>query len=141
MTLESSTILGIDHGERRIGLAIKPAGSRMALPLAIIEVHRPEDALAQIRRVISERAVDIVVVGLPLHDDPTQAQRVKRFSRRLRQGIRGVRWKFVDESLTSEEAMLLARNAELSTSNRPLDDRAAALLIESYLLGTADEGG
>lgn len=130
--LKEISILAVDHGERRIGLAIKPEGSQAVLPLSVIE-GRPEDAAMEaIRRIIEERGVGIVVVGLPVHPDGSQAQRVKRFTRRLRKGVRGVRWRFTDESLTTVAAEDLGA-AVGGKKKKPTDDAAAALILETFL--------
>jgi putative Holliday junction resolvase len=125
------TILAIDHGEKRIGLALKPAGQSLVLPIAIIDADPPADAMKKIREIIAERAVALVVVGLPVNEDPRQALIVKRFTRKLRQGISGVRWRFIDETLTSESARQSSHAH--SKSHRPIDDRAAALILETFL--------
>jgi len=128
------TILSIDHGAKRIGLAIKPAGQKMVLPLGIVPGDRGKDSLNFIRRVITERKADIVVVGLPLHHEDSQAREVKKFTRKLREGVHGVRWKFVDETLTSQGALDRMRDSGLEgTSRRPLDDHAAVLILEAFL--------
>lgn len=131
--LITQTILAIDHGERRIGLAIKPAGEEIVLPLKIVDAEREDAAMEEIRGIIAGREVDIVVAGLPLASDPTQAQRVKRFTRRLRSRIKGVRWRFVDESLTSEKAHELERAVRTAGRAKPIDDMAAALILETFI--------
>ena len=130
--LKEISILAVDHGERRIGLAVKPEGSEAVLPLAVIEGQPEEAAMGAIRRIIEERGVGIVVVGLPIHPDGSQAQRVKRFTRRLRKGVRGVRWRFTDESLTTAAAEDL-RAAVDGKKKKPIDDEAAALILETFL--------
>lgn len=130
--LRDLTILAVDHGEERIGLAIKPAGQMTALPMMIIAGQPVDSALESIRNTIDSRGVEIVIIGLPVHENPTQERRVKRFARRLRQGVRGVRWRFADESLTSSEASGLARRAG-RRSGEAIDDLAAALILETYI--------
>ncbi len=126
-------VLALDHGEKRIGLAIKPAGQNWALPLSIIQVRSETQAMEEIRSVIRDRAVRVVVVGLPINADPHQAQKVKRFARKLREGISGVRWRFQDETLTSAEAEEALREARAGVRGKPSDDLAAKLILESFL--------
>ena len=129
----SETILAIDHGERRIGLAIKHAGQELIVPLGIIDAVPRSAAIESIQRIVEAESVGLVVIGLPVHPDPTQARRVKRFTRKLRVGIRGTRWRFIDETLTTEaarEAETLQPGARTSAA---IDDRAAALILETYL--------
>lgn len=128
-----ATVLAIDYGAKRLGLAIKPAGQTMALPVGVTNAKSMPDAMEKLRGLIRERAVDIVVVGLPLNDDPAQALLVKRFARKLRQGITGVRWRFVDETLSTAEADDRAREAGFNPSKRATDDGAAAVILESWM--------
>jgi putative Holliday junction resolvase len=63
----TGSLLGVDLGERRIGLAIAPAGALAATPLATIRRGRTidEDAAA-LARIVREQGVGTLVVGLPL---------------------------------------------------------------------------
>jgi putative holliday junction resolvase len=127
-------VLSLDVGAARVGVAVKPAGQSMALPLTVLSAVPEPTAFAAIRNLIAQRDARVVVVGLPLHADPAQAQSVKRFVRRLRRGVTGVRWRFYDESLTSAEAAETGQAlGESPRSARPDDDRAAALILESFL--------
>ena len=86
--VREACILAIDHGERRIGLAIKPKGQDWAIPTSIVEAASESDAIDSIRSIIQSRDVDTVVIGLPVNESPHQARLVKRFARRLRVGFR-----------------------------------------------------
>lgn len=126
-------ILAIDHGTARIGLAVKPAGGHVVLPLAVLEVGGKKEGIDEIRKIISEREITLVVVGLPLNADPEQMQIVKRFTRRLRKGVRGVRWRFADETLSSHAAENPELPVAIQTKKKAVDDRAAAIILETYL--------
>ena len=70
--------LGIDHGTKRIGLAVSDAGGSLASPLATIEERA--DPQAQARAVIArakEYQVSAFVVGLPLNMDGSEGQPAK----------------------------------------------------------------
>jgi len=86
-----------------------------------------------VARIIRERGVGIVVFGLPVHDDPAQAREVKRFARKLRAGLKGLRCRFVDETLTTAEASAMKRASGLRRGKSRQDDLAAALILESFL--------
>lgn len=140
--IEKACVLAVDHGEKRIGLAFKPEASSMVLPIGVVEVGGESSAFETIRREIAERGARIVVVGLPVHPDGRQAQRVKRFTRKLRKGVTGVRWRFVDESFTSEAADARLREADLAGAGTPNDAIAACLILESFIhrLSESDDG-
>jgi len=124
------TLLGLDWGARRIGLAIKPAGQDWPLPQATLTIAGEAQALEAVREAISRSGAGGVVVGLPLGPDPQQAREIKRFCRKARARTAGVRWFFVDERLTTQaaDALGLERSAR-----RPTDDLAAALILETFL--------
>ena len=124
------TLLGVDYGRRRVGLAVKPAGQDWPLPRAVLTVAGEAEAIAGLARAASETAAAGVVVGLPLNQDPEMAREVKRFCRKARRSIRGARWFFVDEALTSQAADAISLD---SPRRRPTDDLAASLILETFL--------
>ena len=136
--LRELTILAIDHGEKRIGLAIKPGGQIVVLPLDVVAAEPLPMALDTLRTVIEQRSVRIVVIGLPLDERPEQARKVKRFARKLRMGVTGVKWRFVDESLTTFEAREDGRSPGRRNARKPVDDRAAALILETFLQSASE---
>lgn len=123
-------LLGVDWGARRIGLAFKPAGQDWALPRAVLDCAGEQDAIDALRKSIADSGAQAVVVGLPLNQDPAMAQRVKRFCRRAREGMTGIRWFFVDEYLTSNEADSISVD---KGHRRPTDDLAAKLILETFV--------
>jgi putative holliday junction resolvase len=145
------SILSIDYGRERMGLAIADANARMAQPLSTMErVNRNED-MRRLREVIREHGVRQVVVGLPLKLDGTRggmADEAERFARRLHKQM-GVPVELVDERLTSWEAERLLEetqgrflHAEKSHPGRmhkkaparaTVDAVAAAVILREYL--------
>jgi putative Holliday junction resolvase len=100
------SILAVDYGRARIGLAIADSEARMAQPLSTMErVNRNED-MRRLRELVREQGVKQIVVGLPLRLDGTRgsmAEEAERFAQRVRKQI-GVPVEMVDERLTSWEA-------------------------------------
>lgn len=134
----SAVVLGIDPGEARIGLAVCPADSRLCLPLRVIEAAGARGAIAEIRAVIRERGVSIVVTGLPVDRNPARVKVVRRFTRLLREGVTGVRWRFSDEHLTTQSAAGLRREAGFSPTREHVDAHAAALILENWFAALRD---
>lgn len=134
----AATVLALDHGLRRIGVALKPAGQDWALPCRILEAETPAQAVRAARALIAEYQPQAIVVGLPLNADPTQAHAVRRFTRKTSEGLSGIRWLFVDERYSSQTAERLAQEANALTARRatrqaPQDDLAAKLILDAYL--------
>lgn len=137
-------ILGVDVGDRRIGLAISDSSGTLARP--VVTVHRAgslEQAAAQtveeILRLAAEAddTIELAVVGLPVHLDGTpgeQTARVKAFAEALHTSS-GIPVVFHDERLSSREAerRLAATERDWRKRKRRLDAAAAAVILQDYL--------
>lgn len=140
-------ILGIDSGERRIGLAISDETELVARPLLVIQ--RREDALRQaldqIRDVAAREGAERLVVGLPLNADGSeghQAKRARALARLLEKVVeRPV--EFWDERLSSVEAERMLREQGRSPRRvreaGGIDAYAAAVILQDYLDAQARE--
>lgn len=128
-------LLGIDHGTKRIGLAVSDANRIVARELTILTRRSRAEDFAALHALARREQVVALIVGMPNSDMPagvyTQADTVRLWISRLRETTRLpiVEW---DESLTSNDARELA-----FTRGRPstadIDDLAAALMLQSYL--------
>ena len=136
-------VLGVDVGERRVGLALSDATGTLATPLATVEVSGPLEeragALAlQIDQLCrDEDGLDLVVVGLPRALDGRpheQTDRVTAFVDALRERT-DVAITLQDERLTSREAesRLARREKDWKRRKRRLDAAAAAIILQEYL--------
>ena len=100
------SILGVDYGRARIGLAIADTQTQLPRPLVTLaRVNRNED-MRRLRELAREHGVRKVVVGLPLRLDGTRgemAEEATRFATRVRKQL-GLPVDMVDERLTSWEA-------------------------------------
>ncbi|HEV7513315.1 MAG TPA: Holliday junction resolvase RuvX [Candidatus Acidoferrum sp.] len=117
-----ATILALDYGRARIGLAIADAQARLAKPLATLErINRNED-MRRLRELAREQGVTQIIVGLPLRLDGSHgemAEEALRFAERVRKQI-GVPVEMVDERLTSWEAQRLLEEQGGRTMNAPV---------------------
>ncbi|WP_093118887.1 Holliday junction resolvase RuvX [Thermoleophilum album] len=121
-------VLAIDPGEVRCGLAISDPSGTLAQPLAAIPARPLAAALATIARIVAERDVGKVVVGLPLTpsgERGEQASRAAAFARQLASVV-AVPVELYDERLTT-------RIAERRGGRAPTDARAAAVLLDDWL--------
>lgn len=145
-----SSILAVDYGRARLGLAIADADSKMAQPLGTLErINRNED-LRRLRELAREHGVKQIVVGLPLRLDGTRgemAQEAERFARRVHKQL-GLPVKMVDERLTSWEAERLleetqgrslhaekgsVRKKKNAPAKATVDAIAAAVILKEFL--------
>jgi putative Holliday junction resolvase len=136
-------IVGLDVGERRIGVAMSDATATLARPTGVIcprslDRDGVELAAAEIARLgAADEPVDAVVVGLPrrLDGSPTDlTARVQAFAARLEVRI-GLPVVLQDERLTSREAesRLARREKDWRARKAKLDAAAAAIILQDYL--------
>ena len=129
--------LGLDCGERRIGVAGSDDMGLIARPLSAIErTSRAEDA-ARIGELASRRKAKTIVVGLPLNMDGSAgpaARRARRFARMLEREL-GLKVELWDERLSTAEAerALIAADERRARRREVRDGVAAALILQSYL--------
>lgn len=136
-------IIGLDVGERRIGVAVSDASGTLARPVTTLPTTGLDgDALsvsaAEIARLAAEDdAIASVVVGLPKRLDGSPSEmtpRIQRFAERLHARI-AVPVLLQDERLTSHEAesRLSARDKDWRSRKQKLDAAAAAIILQDYL--------
>lgn len=129
--------LGLDIGKKRIGVAGCDGTGLIAAGLTTIEHTSFPHLVDELQRIVKQRQVQILVVGLPYTmggDVGFQARQVQKLARRLAK-ILNLPLEYVDERLTSYQAEELLRAEHLSPSrNKGLIDRkAAALILQQWL--------
>jgi putative Holliday junction resolvase len=129
--------LGIDFGEKRIGLAVSDPEGRVATPLETLTRKSDREVVAQISDIVRREGVERLVVGEPLGLDGTRgpaAERVGSFARKLEDKT-GLPCELVDESLTSVEAAERLREAGVDPRRHPerIDALAAQILLQQTL--------
>jgi putative Holliday junction resolvase len=132
-------ILALDHGTKRIGVAVSDETKTIAQPLEYIPAGPFADFLARLKKLLVEKEVDLVLVGLPRNMDGSYgpaAQKVEAFVGVLRTAIT-VPIKTWDERLTSAQANRILIQAKVRRDKRKekVDKMAAAILLQSYLDG------
>jgi putative holliday junction resolvase len=135
-------VLGIDVGDRRIGLAISDVSGRLARPLTTLVVSDTHEAIVRIVATIHQLSAEddglgAVVVGLPVRLDgsPTHATaRVRTLIETLKARTT-VPIATEDERLTSHEAesRLALRERDWRRRKQKLDAAAAAIILQDYL--------
>ena len=131
--------LGIDHGRRRIGLAVSDEFGTLATPLATLP--STGDVATDARNVIDvadREGVEILVVGLPLNMDGSegpQAQACRAFADSLRAESPGRAVELWDERLSSFAADQVLDQTDLSPAKRKRhrDQIAAQVILQGYI--------
>lgn len=137
--------LGIDFGERRIGLAISDERNRIAVPLTVLERRNDDDAVTEIRDLAARENVARLVLGDPLAVDGTAgdaARRARSFARKLARAT-ALPVEMVPETLTSVDAERRLQASSRSRggrrrSGRPAVDAVAAQILLQEALDRGD---
>jgi len=146
-SLGPMTVLGIDLGAKRIGLAVSDSEDRIAFPAGVIASKGRKADVRAVADLAREREASAIVVGLPIHMDGREgpeAEAARRFAEQLAEKS-GLPVALQDERWTSREAERVlggsrggrkkARRREQGT----VDEAAAAILLRTWLERRAAE--
>lgn len=129
-------LLGIDPGEKRIGLAVSDALGIAARELKILPRRGNEEDFAAIGEIAARHQIAGIVVGVPLNPNApegirTQADAVREWINEMRLAV-PLPIAEVSEYLTSQEARRLA-HSQKRNPREPVDDLAARIILQSFL--------
>lgn len=132
----NETVLAFDFGEARTGVAVGSFPLCLAHPLKTIHARDNDTRFAEISKLIDEWQAEILVVGLPLHDDGREHEMTalaRRFARRLQGRFRRTIF-LVDERFTSQHAASLLKEAQVfgKKQKRMLDQVAAQAILNGF---------
>jgi putative holliday junction resolvase len=128
--------LGIDYGDKRIGIAISDELQSFAHPFRTLQSD--SQLFQEIRKIVEREKVGGVVVGLPKNMDGSlgpSATKAQSFASRLAKELISTKVLLWDERLTTVEAQralhLAGKNAK--QSKKVIDQVAAQILLQNYL--------
>lgn len=129
-------VIGLDHGSKRIGVAVGDTETRIAFARPALRPRSAAAAVEAVRRLADEDGADVIVLGLPYRMDGSegeQAATVRRFGERL--GRIGLEVVYEDERLTSWAAgeVLSEGKWRGTRESGELDSAAARLILQQYL--------
>ena len=129
--------MGLDVGDKTVGVALSDELGVTAQPYETLKRKGDAEVLRRIRRIVDERGITAVIVGLPKNMDGTigrQARKVIAFAERIKAtlNVPVVHW---DERLSTVAAERLLVQADVSREKRKahVDKLAAALILQGYL--------
>lgn len=122
-------VLGIDYGRRKIGLALSTG--YIAAPHSVLRVSSWQEAFRKVVKVVQVEKARKVVVGV---SEGEMGEEQKTFAKELARNV-GLKVNTWDETLTSRQAQVLARQAGLGQKRRREfeDAFAASVMLQSYL--------
>ena len=135
---QNSSILALDIGTVRVGVAMAGVASRIARPLMTLTQNSPEDdkIFDKICELIDQNSVELVVAGLPqnnLSKDTKQTTYVRQFVQQLSAATDAV-IVFQDEGLSSMAAEDMLREKKPTYTKADIDAWSAMIILEDYLL-------
>lgn len=130
-------LLGIDHGEKRLGFAISTTDQTLASPLENYTRRSSDLDARRLRECVVDYRVKGIVIGLPLHvggDESTQSHKAREFGRWVQEQV-GLPVTFWDERYSSTLADDFMLEVDMSRKKRKQrrDMLAAHLFLQSYL--------
>ena len=127
-------VIGLDVGEKRIGVAKADSGTRIAVPVTFVEVNGTEwQELAKIAKLNN---TNFFVLGLPRSNEGNETKQsvyVRNFAKKLTEMIPGAHIKFQDESLTSVVAEERLKKSKKNYVKGDIDTEAATIILQDFL--------
>ena len=135
--MKKISALGLDIGKKRVGVAGCDGLGLIATGLTTLKRSSFVQDVAQLRTIIEDREVQLLVVGLPYSLDGSigfQAKQVQKYATRLSATLE-LPLEYVDERLTSVEAQeqMKAQNISPSRNKALIDRKAAAIILQQWL--------
>lgn len=135
MQITPKSILALDVGQVRIGIALASHAAGIASPLATLANN---DAFVEtLQELVAAHNVDTLVVGLPRGlegQDTEQTAYVQAFAKNL-QSVTGLEAVWQDEALTSMKAEEELRNRGVAYTKEDVDALSATYILGDYLQG------
>ena len=127
-------IIGLDVGEKRIGVAKVDSATRIAVPLGFVLVNGSE--WQEIAKIASLNNTNLFILGLPRSNEgneTAQSLYVRNFARTLAERVPGARIRFQDESLTSVEAENRLKQRGKPYEKGDIDAEAASIILQDFV--------
>jgi putative Holliday junction resolvase len=130
-------ILALDHGSKRIGVAISDELKMIAQPLEFVPAAPFDAFVLRLKQILADKPVELILVGMPRNMDGSfgpASETVRDFVAALRDSV-PVPIRTCDERLTSAQAnrVLLEGNVRRAKRKEVVDKMAAAILLQGYL--------
>ena len=133
-----SRVLGIDLGQRRIGLALSDPTETIARGLEVIHIDGKKDIFSILKNIVQTYDVSTIILGLPRNMDGTlgeQALKIKDFALKLEENLPEQKIDYYDERLSTREALNTLLLADISRAGRKkvIDKVSAVIILQGYL--------
>lgn len=127
-------VLGLDIGEKRIGLAL--AEGNITSAYGVVDVKSNQAAILEITKICQLENVERIIIGVPKNENTFQIDKIRFFAMELAKTV-NLPIEYVDETLTSKEAERRLKKSKLDPRSeeykREVDKIAAELILEQYV--------
>ena len=135
--MSKKRIMGIDFGDVKIGIAITDQLKIISYPYHTIDRKKTSDYISEIKKIILDKNIDTVVVGLPLTlsgNESSQTKKTQKFIFKLENSVDAIVYSF-DERLSSKEAerYLKKQNVKTGSNKEKIDQIAASIILNNFL--------
>ena len=132
-------ILSIDHGLKRIGLAIGNSDRKIATPISHINNMSEIFVIDQIKSIIKDYEIEEIIIGIPLDEDGNdslQSDKVRKFAYLLKKNV-NLNLFGIDERFSSVDSEKILINVDLSRKKRKknIDSLSASIILQRYFDG------
>lgn len=132
-----STILALDYGKKRVGVAVSDPTGTIASPLPFVPLNPFKGLIRALKEIIAEREVTTVLVGLPRNMDGSEGQSAedaRQFAGRIKEAL-VIEVIEVDERLSTVQASRLLHEAGYDTrkQKKKIDSASAQVLLQQFL--------
>ena len=127
-------IIGLDVGEKRIGVSKADSSTRIAVPVGFLQVDGTE--WQEISKIANLNNTNYFVLGLPRSNEGNETKQtlfVRSFARTLAKMIPNAKIRFQDESLTSVEAESRLKARQKKYEKGDIDAEAATIILQDFI--------
>ena len=130
--------LGIDFGEKRVGIAVSDLDKAIVFPRDYLEYKNLPSLIKSVGDLCAEEQVVKVIIGLPIEMDGTwgeKAKKVLQFGEKLKKQLPSVGIEYFDERLTTLGAsrMLRGQGVKAKEQRKGIDSVSATIILQNYL--------
>ena len=130
--------LGIDYGDKRVGIAISDFDKEIAFPRDFLEYGNLTGVASQIGKICEEEQIIKIIVGLPIHMDGTfgeRAEKTMKFFNKLKESLPDIEVEYFDERLSTEYAVNSLRQQGIKAKDQKgkRDALSAQIVLQNYL--------
>lgn len=127
-------ILGLDIGQRRIGVAV--SDGKICSPYGVIEIADLAQPISEISRIVREENIEKIIIGIPKSQDTLQADKIHKLAIEIAKNL-SLPIEYVDESFSTKEAERTLAGSNLDPESldykQEIDKISAKLILEQFL--------